>query len=1171
MEYIFERSIFFFYRYEVSIGLKPFGTNILYYTPVKPNADGLFFVDGFSLHDGAVFYATVRIYNYAGLKTEVTSESVVVSQSPTLSVSDGDKEDDIDFQSVPNLIQGKWKYSDNCPVKEAYWSVSDLTGKILFDFQPIPLASNVFYNDEVALENGMKYIVTVKTVDFLGRTKTARSDGVSIRIQPPLPGLVRDGLLEDLNYQYSVTELSANWDNFGDGSNDPTQSIDHYEVAIGNDRRYSKTRSNIHFFVDVGLNTSYTFKNLNLTTKLVKYYITVRSYSLAGGYTEGYSNGIKVGFNDDISAGTLSVMRYQSSVTSVEASWSGFRSDIDIIDYIIGISSHDGVITNDTLKCTAFYRNISEYDIYQLRSVGLNEYVKLTNLSMHHADTFYVTVIAKDEAGMCIGVTSDQILVDTTPPNEGSVSVNDIKNHVVLYADSSSEIHIRWYNFTDPESRIAKTKVALYECKACNFHHESSSDCFVIADNMVEKDDKTSFYELELDFNKVYYVGLNFTNGADLTTHVQTEPILIDSSGALPGVVKIAKDWYTSQTFQHSTSSLHGLLAIATTSNDFVCPTQKLYFPTSFITPEFDRFSNDFSTDFVVVNSSGAFLGIGYNADLTEISKSSIVSDFLVLQRGNYSFSTQVAKGENIVTTVALLTDSVTVPFSLVDKPVEIEFDESIFENLTGLEAPESNVSEILNISTIAPSTTTKTSGSFVPTNDSDADTETYFDEDEYGFGIHFLGYRIAKNKNWHNLFWARNKFTSIQRWFSLPFDPTSDEHRYTILVEKKSEYLETTLDLTLIVDEEEIINIGGFKFIGEIKVTALTWNENGYKPPIENVYRPFYSDAIIRQIDIPDEKDKLCRHGRGYFDGESSIKDIWLGVSDSTFVFGNVVPLFHYKAFCYPCKSPCENLCKNSCSDDHLSGGFNLIQLEVNNLKMEAPSLNDSCNNVSSEAKCNSTSYYLNVKMVNYAGIETLSYSNAIQIDLSPPVCDYVKCLDPDYSEDEPTSHLGSSSHIGAYWNCSEDISQIEHYDVRIFASSSNQSIMNATNVGLKTKTGFKLPNGTFEDGENYTLEVSAVNSAGLSIKKTCRVQVSLFPPETAGASSAPLYTDMSDPPGDEDIPYWTTSQTKMGIEWTGGNSEIEYYGNIISYLYSIYTHITVNLFSKCIIVCLT
>ncbi|WAR20843.1 hypothetical protein MAR_014817 [Mya arenaria] len=420
-------------RYELAIGNSVFGSNYLAYTAVEKSVDGIFFIDGFFLPSDVAFYATMRIHNKAGLKTEVSSKSVVVSQTPYLTVMDGDQDEDIDYQSVPNLIQGTWKYTDACPITEAKWSVENLAGRVLFDFIPIPNAGQVFFNDEVQLENGMKYIVTVQTIDALGRKKVARSDGVSIRIQPPLPGSVRDGLDLDLNYQFSTTELSANWDKFGDGSIDPTQTITRYKVAIGNDRRYSKTRSNVHYFANVGLNTSYTFTSLNLTSKLVRYYITVRGYSQAGGFIEGYSNGIRVGFDDDIRPGSVSINKYQASTNKMSVSYNGFQSDIAIIDYKVAISSHNEIIANDTVKCIDITKNSSMYDASNLQSYGLNEYVEIDGLQLVHGGQYYVTVVAEDEAGMCIALTGGPILIDTTPPQKGHLLINGIDPTTVVY------------------------------------------------------------------------------------------------------------------------------------------------------------------------------------------------------------------------------------------------------------------------------------------------------------------------------------------------------------------------------------------------------------------------------------------------------------------------------------------------------------------------------------------------------------------------------------------------------------------------------------------------------------------------------------------------------------------------------------------------------------------
>lgn len=1124
-------------RFEASIGFKPFGTEVVNYVPVTQNSKNIFFIDGLSLQVGVMFYATVRIYNKAGLKTDVTSESVVISQAPYLEVIDGDGEEDVDYQSAPNIIQGRWRYSDLCPIKEASWSIEDLTGKVLFDFHPIPNAARIIYNDEVALENGMKYIITVKTVDFLDRIKIARSDGVSVRIQPPFPGRVRDGENEDQNYQFSTTDLSANWDSFGDNSKDPTQSIHHYEVAIGNDRRYQKTRSNVHYFVNVGLNNSYTFKNLNLTSKLVRYYITVRSYSMAGGYTEGYSNGIRVGFDDDIVAGTLNLNKYQSLTNTISVSWSGFRSDIAIIDYKVAISS-DNVITNDTLKCVDFLRNASLYDVSKLHSVGLNEYVQIDGLDLKHGHFYFITVVAEDEAGMCTGVTSEPILVDTTAPEIGDLLINNILSKSVMYATDNKEIHIGWKNFVDSESGVIQTVIRLYECSSClKAQNDVAKDkCYSIAENIMKDDTGTSFYELQLDATKAYYVTIDVMNGARKVAHAQSATILLDVTEPYVGRVKIAKDWFSSSTYQKSITDIDGLLAIADTFADYICPTQLTYFPTTGST-SWRQLTEEFSNDFVTINKSGACLGIGFNSDLTDIIKSSINSERLKLEKGNYSFSVTVAKGLKVITSVSMLTHPSVIPFTIDNKPIEEIFDYSRFENITGLAAP-GNESHVMNTTEEA---VKKKPGSFVSTNGT-AGSPTYIDKEEYGFGIHFLGYRIYNNTKWHHVFWARNKFTNIERWFQLGFDPTVGIHKYTVLVEKKSEYLETTVDLTLIIDEQELVSISGFKFPGDTKIAAFTWTEENYKPPIDDIYRPFYSDAVVHQIDIPDNSDTLCRHGRGFYDGESGIKELWLGVSDNNIEFGNIAPFKLFKSFCYPCRQPCMDLCKEPCSDQTLTDRFTLVPLNVKDLNLGAGDLNDICHNVTSEVKCNSTAYYLNVKVINYAGKESLAYSNPILIDVTPPECEYVKCLDPEYSEDEPTIHVGSSSQIGAYWNCTEAESQIEYYLVRV-VSENGFVIMNSTNVGRISKVKFSLKNGSLEDGKDYRVEVETINTAGLSYAKSCSVHVSLYPPDNTATLTAPLYIDEVASQSEDGTTYWTSSQTSVGITWDGGSNETEFY----------------------------
>ncbi|WAQ98208.1 hypothetical protein MAR_022581 [Mya arenaria] len=1121
-------------RYELAIGSSAYGTDFLVFTPIEKSSSSLFFMDGFFLPAGVTFYATLRIYNIAGLKTEVSSKSVVVSQTPYLSVQDGDQYEDIDYQSLPNLIQGTWKYSDNCPILDAKWSVENIAGKVLFDFIPIPNSDRVFYNDEVRLENGIKYIVTVQTIDALGRKRKAQSDGVSIRIQPPYPGSVRDGLDLDLNYQFSTSDLSSNWDYFGDGSNDPTQSITRYEIAIGNDRRYSKTRSNVHYFVNVGLNTAYTFTNLNLTSKLIRYYITVRGFSQAGGFVEGYSNGIRVGFDDDIIPGIVSVNKYQYSTNKMAVSYYGFQSDIAIIDYKVAISSHGEIITNDTIKCIAITRNTSMYDVSSLQSYGLNEYVEIDELQLVHGGSYFVSVVAEDEAGMCIVVKGGPVFIDGTPPQKGQLYINGINPTMIVYLRLHSEMHIEWTGFVDIDSGIRSAHVRLFECDQCFNTTISSESCYLIDESFVFNDTKAAFYELDLYFEKAYYIGLEVTNKANISTTSQSSTILIDESPPLLGEVKITEDWKSEATFQHSRSTLSGFVPIAMTEEDFQCKNQFQYFPV-IGSDKVTNILDEFSDDFLVINATGAYLGIGYSSDLLNMTKTGILSEKISLQNGNYTFSVRAAIGDQIITTIAVITDPVAISYEVTEKPVEVFFNFSAFENITGLLAYNSTDSGDIN------TTTASLPRSFKPNNNNNTGEGTAnFEAEEYGFGVHILGYMIGDNEYYHHVFWAKNKFETVNRWFQTT--KTRDQiHEYVINVKKMSKYLTDTVDLSLIVDGEEKETLSGFNFYGDVNLAALTWNEDNYMPPLD-IYKPFYSDAVIRAINVPDNRDKLCRYGRAFYDGQSGIKELWIGVSDNVKEMGNILPLSLYKKFCFSCIKPCDKICKENCADEILSNGFNLVAVEVNGLDMDAINMNSTCVNISSEEQCNSTSYYINAKLVNFAGEETTAFSNAIQIDTTPPQCFYVECTDPNYNVDQPTKYLGSSSAIGAFWNCTEKESLIVRHKVEIVDITNGDIVMNSTDVGLKTRVRFDLANDTFEDGSDYEVLVTVINSAGLTLKTSCKVQVNLYPPDVSAVVSEPLYTDWTTH-SEMEMPYWTDSQTNIGIQWSGGTSDTEFY----------------------------
>ena len=71
--------------------------------------------------------------------------------------------------------------------------------------------------DELYLRDGETYYAIVRATNLLNYTVTMRSDGITVRLEPLVPGDVRDGHIigTDINFQPSITTLSVNWDHFG--------------------------------------------------------------------------------------------------------------------------------------------------------------------------------------------------------------------------------------------------------------------------------------------------------------------------------------------------------------------------------------------------------------------------------------------------------------------------------------------------------------------------------------------------------------------------------------------------------------------------------------------------------------------------------------------------------------------------------------------------------------------------------------------------------------------------------------------------------------------------------------------------------------------------------------------------------------------------------------------
>ncbi|XP_069134676.1 uncharacterized protein [Argopecten irradians] len=1134
---------------EVALGSKPGQTDISRYKEIPQT--GKIFFGNLDIGHGDMFYATARVTNRGGLSKMFYSDSVTVSSRPKLTVGDGGPEEDEDYQSSLNTIRGFWRFSDTCPIEMVQWKIEDLLGNVIKDYEDVVENAQTFYSDEFSLKKEFTYFNIIKVRDALNRTFTSVSDGVTVRIQPPDPGDVRDGLEGDISYQQSVLELSANWDTFGDDTGDPTQTVTYYEVSLGDDHRYDKTRSNVHFYVNVGLNTSYTFRNLNLTAKSVTYYVTVRATSIAGSQEEATSNGVKAGFNDQIVPGSIETPDVQPDVSKIIVSWTEFQSDIGIRRYFIGVSSNSSLFNfsseNKTSACDTMYKSFEQFNEKPLTSYGLDTLVEIQKLHLVHGHSYYVTVVAENEADMCQSVTSSAILVDTTPPDFTAIelqigNVIDDRNDDLFVADFD-KLDVSWRNFTESESSIASFEVTLYQMANCDSKTVSAE--FKIDSVSVTGDTKATMYRLSLLPNTFYFVHLTALNTAGLSSSISSSRFRVDTSGPLNGDVKIAPDWSSTSMFQSSKETITSWIAIARTQEEFLCPNQRITFPfrmSSDIT--WEKMTEPYSQEFVDFTEAKAILTIGYNTAQTKFIKSGMESTEFPLIPGNYTVSLKAARGDNIISIISFGSESQLFPTNYTP-PYRTNIDEVSF-NMTIADDSEDES----NYSTTQQPTTTSTQkpSTFRTTTFADRNfTDTVYGElpnpERFGFGLSIMGTQQQNGSDiWDAMFWVVGRYKSFEEWITLDADPYESEETVTFVLESESSRGEEKHNIKLYINGVIKAIANGIDFGERLKTFVNTINANDYEPGIEDIFDPFRSEVVLVKILIPTDARKPCLHGTGFYDGESSIKEIWVGVTDNENSTDSVSTMRLYQTMCLPCEHDCLEQCSKTC----LPGDFDLMKIEIENLDL-LPTIASPGNGSEYEYEITEThTYYVNIKTVNFAGKESVSRSNGIMVDTTPAICEYVRCLDPLNSMDEPTEYIGSNNTVAAYWSCIDPESEVYSYSIGIGTSENNTDVYDMTDVGLATNGQIYLDNEkSFNHGDIYYFNVWAYNAAGTTGQFSCKFNVELYPPNVENVASESLFeyhaTDV------DGLPIKNVSFTELedsfGVAWSGENNIADVY----------------------------
>ncbi|XP_046571088.1 LOW QUALITY PROTEIN: uncharacterized protein LOC124279320 [Haliotis rubra] len=150
-------------------------------------------VSGLSLESGTTYYSNILAYNEAGLVAWAFSDGVQIDVTAPVAgtVEDGDGSGDVDYQSSQTQVSASWfGFADkDSTISKYVWcvgSTNDPSGCSIVDWQDVGLHTSARARLESPLPNGIQVWAKVYAVDVVGHTSTVVvSDGVSIDSSPP--------------------------------------------------------------------------------------------------------------------------------------------------------------------------------------------------------------------------------------------------------------------------------------------------------------------------------------------------------------------------------------------------------------------------------------------------------------------------------------------------------------------------------------------------------------------------------------------------------------------------------------------------------------------------------------------------------------------------------------------------------------------------------------------------------------------------------------------------------------------------------------------------------------------------------------------------------------------------------------------------------------------------
>ncbi|XP_068740821.1 uncharacterized protein [Montipora capricornis] len=508
--------------------------------PMTPIGDSTSIqVSGLNLKHGHKYFTRLFVMDSIGFKAVMCSDGILIDTTPPIpgNFQDGAGKQDVQYLPSIRRVRGKFEHftDPESPIIKYECKVVIISGSDITPFVGIPITQQTPLIDGVSLEVGASYRLVLRGTNAAGLHAVVMTNGFIPDDTPPTCGenvldVLDERGLRDVDFVRDLNNIQAKWICWDRESNIREQLVGVGTYPSGDDVRTFKS---IEFLSHNATQDGMVFVSFTGIKILptVRYHVTVKVINGANLKRTITSDGIQV----DTTPPRVAVQyikdaeqgrdkNYTSERFNFSAHWEQAFSDKEsgLVEYRVGLGTRPGLT-----------------DIREFQSVGSQTSVTLSGLLLSSGQRYFVSVMACNGVGMCTNGSSNGAIVDFVPPHTGKI-VTGLTGPPVLYQWITKAVWARW-NWCSVDERSVPGIFNKSQCSNDSFYDVHSGVAnFGISVSSLMTDDlvapnkmagkvRSSGRNIDLS-DGIYSVVIEAKDRAGVGSRGSSNPFIVDSS-----------------------------------------------------------------------------------------------------------------------------------------------------------------------------------------------------------------------------------------------------------------------------------------------------------------------------------------------------------------------------------------------------------------------------------------------------------------------------------------------------------------------------------------------------------------------------------------------------------------------------------------------------------------